>query len=474
MDNKPKVLILYENKRFQDPIKYTFSLIMSILGLDYKIIQTDELDTYKTSEILLLISYGKEKSELNIGNQIHIYESDFFGENYLKLESFPKSPLERHNDLPIIYQGVNKIEKHVKRENDLIETDIDIIASSLFMVSRYEEVILKDRDKYGRFPATASLAYKEKFLDKPIVNEYIELFWSWIDSFDLGLKRKKLWKGKDFVVCLTHDVDEIKRYRRPPLLSIVRSIKQKDIKKAVTIFFDYLKTKLHLTQDPYYKTFDYIINLEKKYGFRSSFYFMTNGKTYSLNDSWLKKLILKLKKEGFDVGIHPSFNAYNNADVLKIEKEKLEEVLGREIIGGRQHYLKWNTPKTWNIWEKSGLKYDTTLGYADHEGFRCGICSLFRPFDVIRKEIIDIWEVPLIVMDGMLIGYRKLSPDESLKIMVNLLKTVEKYNGVFVLLWHNLYMTKLFDPEWKKCFEKSYKIISQMNCSVLTIREIIK
>lgn len=61
------------------------------------------------------------------------------------------------------------------------------------MIARYEEVLLWDRvdkDLYGRFPSSESLAYKEGFLDIPIVNEYIEWLWNWIDSFNLGYTRK--------------------------------------------------------------------------------------------------------------------------------------------------------------------------------------------------------------------------------------------------------------------------------------------
>lgn len=471
MKNNPKILILYENKKFNEPIKYVFHLMMSILGIDYRIIQIDELNNCKTSEFLLIVSYAKERSKVNIKNQIHIYESGFFGESYLKHESLPKLPIERFNNLPIIYQGEKKIDGHIRKSKDLIETDIDIIASSFFMVSRYEEVISKDKDRYDRFPVTASLAYKEKFLNRPIVNEYIELLWGWIDSFNLGFKRKRLWRDKDFVVCLTHDVDEIKRYKfYPPLGALFRVIKQKNFKKAMIIFFDYLKTKFRLKQDIYYETFDYIINLEKKYGFKSSFYFMTNGERYSLDNPWLKKTIIRLKKENFEIGIHPSFNAYNNLEVLIKEKEKLEKIIGEKIMGGRQHYLKWKIPESWRIWEKAGLRYDTTLGFPDSEGFRCGICHPFQPFDILENRIINLWEIPFMVMDTTWVSC-KLLLEEKKNILKDFLKVIEKYQGVFVLLWHNSYMTDLFTSEWKKIFEEFYNLISQKNCFVSSIKE---
>ena len=80
------------------------------------------------------------------------------------------------------------------------------------------------------------------------------------------------------------------------------------------------------------------------------------------------------------------------------------------------------------------MLYDATLGYAAHVGFRCGICLPHKPYDVIDNRIIDLWEIPLIVMEGTLHQYRSLSPDQGLASIESLIETVRKYHGVFVLL----------------------------------------
>ena len=59
-------------------------------------------------------------------------------------------------------------------------------------------------------------------------------------------------------------------------------------------------------------------------------------------------------------------------------------------------------------------------------------------------------------------------------VMTNLLNQVKKYNGVFVFLWHNSYMTDLFTLKWKKCFENFYKIISKETCLVIPINKILE
>ena len=246
------------------------------------------------------------------------------------------------------------------------------------------------------------------------------------------------------------------------------------IKKARGIFADYLKTKACLKRDPYHDAFDYIIDLEEKFGFASSFYLMANDERYSLDDSYLKGLLTKLRNKGGEVGIHPGSNAHNNPATLTFEKERLERIIGDSVVGGRQHYLKWENPQSWRTWEAAGLMYDTSLGFADHEGFRCGICYPFQPFDLIENRVIDLWEIPITVMDATLAAYRNLSAEEGQEILMNLLKTVEEHSGVFVLIWHNVYMCQLFTPEWKKCFEDFYQAISSKNAFVSSASAIIQ
>ena len=45
------------------------------------------------------------------------------------------------------------------------------------MLTRYEELVVPDRGAHDRFPAAASVAVREGFLEIPIVDAYVELLW---------------------------------------------------------------------------------------------------------------------------------------------------------------------------------------------------------------------------------------------------------------------------------------------------------
>ena len=456
-----RIIVIYTDPQFSNPITYTFNLMLSILGIEHEVLPYSELTASGVDDSNLLISYGCKKIDLNADYQIQIYQSEkLFGRDYKTLSSMPQLPLKRWNRLPVIYEGNEYLESLVVQSENLIETNIDLIASSFFMLSRYEEIVVDEKDQYDRFPATASIAYKESFLSRPIVNEYIDLLWKWIDSFNLGFKRKRLWNGKDFAVCLTHDVDNLRKYRWYQELRIFGSLllKHRQPSKAFKRVLDCAPCFLKIRSDPYW-TFDYIVNLEQKYGMKSSFYFMAGGNTnfdnyYSIKSPKVIDLIRKLEVMEHEVGLHGSFDSYNDFEMLASEKAELDRIVSNKQYGGRQHYLRWKTPNTWRILEQAGLKYDATLSFADHEGFRCGICLPYKPCDVLEDRALDIWELPLSIMEGTLQKYRGLSSKEAWESIKGLLDVVSKHHGLFVLLWHNSFLDELDIPDWKRLYER--------------------
>lgn len=471
-----KMFVVFDDKKFTNPIKYTFDLILNFLGVEFEIFPYSEFPANFDLSQSLLLSYGNKRLEVKAYSHIHIYQSNLFSNIYNTPESMPKLPLKRWKDLPVIYLGNGDLRDLVMKNGNLIETNIDIIASSFFMLSRYEEILVEARDLHDRFPASESIAYKEGFLTRPIVNEYMELLWEWINGLNMGFKRKKLWDGKDFAVCLTHDVDKVKSSE---IKNIGSCLKQGKLKKAISRTFYSLPIFLGIKPDSLW-SFDYIIETERKYGLTSSFYFMAGGKAefditnnYSIDEIKITNLIKKLNNRGHEVGFHGSFDTYNNYNLFESEKGKLDKVVPNKQYGGRQHYLRWKTPYTWRIYEKAGMLYDATLSYADHEGFRCGICLPYKPYDVLEDRVLDVWELPLTAMEDTICRYRGLSPEEAWESFKELINIISKHHGVFVLLWHNSFLDEFDLREWRELYEKLMEYIGSKNVFCQNGRSIV-
>ncbi|MFP4333765.1 MAG: hypothetical protein ACLFQJ_10740, partial [Campylobacterales bacterium] len=104
----------------------------------------------------------------------------------------------------------------------------------------------------------------------------------------------------------------------------------------------------------------------------------------------------------------------------------------------RQHYLRFEVPNTWRLLDEVGIKSDSTLCYADMDGFRCGCCYEYSVFDVIERKHLKLKESPLIAMETTFFGYRENESYETvLKKLFYHMDVIFKYGGDFVFLIHN-------------------------------------
>lgn len=492
------IYILINNNEYLTQIKYAFDTMFFCLGIQC-MYQRSFSETSGNVDDIHIVYCSCEFETMDfpdtMGHWIFIKDSRrLFGDDYLKSGSIPqntsryvaKDEFAYDSDGIIsIYNDDRPLYIKFEEGEKIIKTNIDIISDIFFMLTRYEEVVAADiirKDKYDRFPASESLAYKNNFIYRPIVNEHIELFWSWIESFSLGFKRLKRWGKKAFAACISHDVDHVLKNKN--LIAALKHtlaafIKLKSFKKAINYLKNYFQNIGDYTKDPYW-IFNYLIDIEKKYKFNSSFYFMASEASdpdyrYGINDIIVRDLINKLEDCGCEIGYHGSILSHNDKALMYIEKTRLDCIVREKRYGCRQHYLKFQIPVTWRYQSDLGILYDTTLSFADHEGFRCGMCLPFKPFDILEGKILDIWEIPLLIMEGTLQSpmYRNLSPEDALINIINMIETVKRHNGVFSVLWHN----SSFDYNWEgwsTVFEATMGYLGNSGCAGLTGREIIE
>ena len=81
---------------------------------------------------------------------------------------------------------------------------------SFFFLTCYEEYIINEYDKYGRFNIEKSKFYNYNLLNRHVVNESIQLLIDTLNErYDINIKKKNLWGEKNFQVLLSHDVDVV-------------------------------------------------------------------------------------------------------------------------------------------------------------------------------------------------------------------------------------------------------------------------
>jgi peptidoglycan/xylan/chitin deacetylase (PgdA/CDA1 family) len=300
-------------------------------------------------------------------------------------------------------------------------------------------------DKYERFSYYLS---NDRDVFEPKVSKYL---------IENGFK-PEYPDGKKFAVCLTHDIDLIKQGYLSCVFNSVTSCIKGNLRDAIK----YPTYAIDKRKHPYWN-FREIIKLEEKYGATSSFYFLALEKgeqDYTYNLQSIKDDIRFIDARGWEVGLHGGHRSYNDYNDLQKKKEKLETILGKDIIGYRNHFLRFKVPETWELLSKVGFKYDTTFGYNDCAGFRNGMCHPFKPINLKTEKEIDIVEIPLTIMDCTLLrDYMRLDFDGAWDLTKMMIDTVEKYNGVITILWHNTYMQdenlEFYEKILKYCYEKN-------------------
>ncbi|MFE8032928.1 hypothetical protein [Thiohalocapsa marina] len=113
------------------------------------------------------------------------------------------------------------------------------------------------------------------------------------------------------------------------------------------------------------------------------------------------------------------------------------------ILGGWQHYLRWETPSTAALWHDNNLGYDTTLSYTDRPGCRSGTCHEYPLFESPQGRALRLRERPLVLMEFSVIAKRYLGlgySQEALEMMQGLRETCQHVGGDFTLLWHNSHL----------------------------------
>lgn len=265
--------------------------------------------------------------------------------------------------------------------------------------------------------------------------------------------RKATWPdGLEFAVALTHDVDRL----TAPLGHVLRV---RERFSAATL----LRRSL-LLDDPYWNI-EKMVRLESDLGFSSSFYLLIHD--YDLGEK--KKYILSTAAQGWDVELHGSFGTHDDIGRMKEDVQIFTKELGNRPVGIREHYLRFDPLRTWELMEEAGFVYDTTWGFNEKPGFKAGVSLPYHPPSP-SFETMKILEIPLVLMDTSLWGYMHLEEDEGFGEVEKVLSKVKSEKGLFTLLWHQ----EALQMRGGRLYARILKRLSQEKCFISNALQIAR
>jgi peptidoglycan/xylan/chitin deacetylase (PgdA/CDA1 family) len=177
-----------------------------------------------------------------------------------------------------------------------------------------------------------------------------------------------------------------------------------------------------------YRNFSEYMEIEEKYGVKSTFFFRTKYENGNYED--YREDIKELVDGGWEVGLHTDPSSVENIKKIKNEKENLEKLTNKKILGNRVHYLSNNEQLSKKLSELN-FAYDSSNRKTKEK---------ITYEEMGYQKIDDIIEFPVTLMDAYLFSYMKISEEKIISIVertLNLCRQLDSDFNVMTILWHD-------------------------------------
>lgn len=452
------VQVMLEMANIYQEIEYVFKIFYSITNIKFRVI-TEKLDLDDSKPTIFLLNNSKNRTHYKSRGVSILIDTDFW-EKYLRNEK-SEIGIRTYEDLYILCS--NKDKTFLDVDNDSIQTNFDIISSAFIILSRYEEIYSSYRpDEHGRYKLSSSLITSD-MLKKPIVEFYAIFLCNLLQKC---FNEKFFLKEKGITAVITHDIDRPFYYLslKSELSTLKKYLFSSNYNKFLSHLFNYVCHLISIRKDQY-DTFNLLMECENKHGILSTYFILlSDDNKWGLKVKKLKKRLAKLIKNKNEIALHPGYKSFNKKDKIKYEKTELENIAEVDIVGIRNHFLRLNYPETYRVQASAGIQYDSTMSYAENEGYRSGISIPYMPFDIENRCIINLMVIPLTIMDGTFRDYHKISSEQAMPIIKKLIDQAEQLNGTVVFNWHNNFISN-HQLEWRNIYLESISYLIEKKTS---------
>lgn len=421
-----------------------------------------------------LIAYTDNEREMQDALVVIKASAFFRTKTYGTEAAEPQLPLREWAGIPLLY-GEPRYEWINEGKTLLLHADI--VASSYYLLSRYEEMIHRNkRDEFGRFCAIYALPYRAGFLHRPVVDEYGRAFW-------------QLLVNKGLTNSLGLSTDEKPRgFRR---INLSHSLHSPYLYRGWRALWYRLRKKA----DPY-NTFDALYAYNQSLAERSPWQVNTllflkarsthrlDKPQYKLRDRRLRHILQNAEHIGAKFGLLCSYAASKNPHLIPEEMKDLRAQLkglyrqlygwqerktpkshhqqqerrclkDLELISSHHNYFALGEPEDTREMLAAGIRHDYTMTYADIPGFRLGTCRPVRFINPNTRSLTDLIMHPLCLSDTALktCQIKHHQPEQLLHCTTALIDMVYLHRGELNILWHNETLSPTLSPQLSQLYQ---------------------
>ena len=330
----------------------------------------------------------------------------------------------------------------------------DIFAAGFYLLSRYEEWLPYVPDGYGRFSYRSSLAFRENFLDIPLINY-------WIDQFKKALHEKfstLVFRIKDFKFIPSYDIDIAYSYKYKGFKRNAGGFARSFLKGEWSRLPDRWNVLFRKKKDPF-DTYEWLDSLHLYCRTRAYYFFLLARKQKGVDKNISPEReqmrdLVAYHARGYTVGIHPSWQSGDDERVLWKEIDCLENITGKPVKYSRQHFIRMTLPQTYRNLINAGIDKDFSMGYGETNGFRASIASSFYWYDLEQESQTGLMLFPFCFMDSNSFYKKQLTPGEAFSELMDLYRKIKRVNGLMITIWHNHFFgTDPLFHGWKEVYE---------------------
>lgn len=311
----------------------------------------------------------------------------------------------------------------------------DIFSASFYLLSRYEEYlpIESNFNEDGTFKSDCSLAYKEGFLEKPIID-----IWVYKLQEILKVKFSDYAPSADsrFRFLPMVAVNSPYKYRTYSILGNILRMGRKLLHGEFSAFIHQLKILLALEPDPYCNI-GKIVEIHNRNSLRPLFALRIS------NEKWYKRPIYfaysaykNVLYRNYQIALFASANASLSSSQLRTEKKFLSRIFKMRIVSNLFSKPEFVIPDAYNNLSRCNIKEDFSMQYPDRVGFRASTCTPFRIYNLKTEEYYSILVHSVAFSDWSYVK-KSLSKQNITEAIQSIANEVKKVNGELIVLSHN-------------------------------------
>jgi hypothetical protein len=343
----------------------------------------------------------------------------------------------------------------------------NLFGNLMGLLTFQEERELPVRDRHERFTAGFSPRAEANLLEVPAFNDAVAA----LIGACIGISRNGT---ADFhlenvlrppVVVLSHDCDILRgndfwtqgiRAGR-----IVLKVIRGKMPRPVDLWW--IPRNALRPRDFYFDNIPRIVSLEREFGYTSTFYLLNGkgGRFGARSGSALLPEVIRSIPPGWDMGMHYNYDTHLHALRFSSQLGELSSLLGYMPVAGRAHYLRFDPEKSLPFLSSQGIRVDESAGYGDLIGYRCGIGGCFQAYDQGAGKASGIWEIPMVVMDGVLSSQYGGEAGASLE---RLLRHLTRVGGALSVIFHPDAFYNPEFPEMLGLYEKMLVACRDLGC----------